>query len=116
MQEVALLQAFWNLVHTYSEVLSSSKPLSYPIAGLFRAGVRAWANVEHAVIVPRVAAKEGIGEGRLPSSCGSNYDDPGVGKVGDKRPLASGQGHNSHEEKCCPHGGETNTTTDKGAA
>ena len=110
MQEVALLPAFWNLVHTYSEVLASSKPLSYPIAGLFGAGFQFRADVEHAVVVPGVAAKEGIGEGRLPSSRGSNYDDPGVGKVRDKRPLALGQRHNSQEEKCCLDGHETNTT------
>ena len=104
------LQAFWNLVNTYSEVLASSKPLSRAIGGLFGAGFQFRANIEHAVIMPRVAAKKGIGKGRLSSSRGPNYHNPGAGKVRDKGPLALGQGHNSQEEKCCLHGNETNAT------
>ena len=96
------------LSSTYSEVLASPKPLPSAIGGLFSAGVLTWATIEHAV--PRVAAKEGVGQGRLSSSSGPNYDDPGVGKVRDKRPLTLGQRKNSQEEKCCLHGHETNTT------
>ena len=95
---------------TYSEVLASSKPWTKAVGGLFCAGVLARANIEHTVVAPGVAAKEGIGKGGLSASCGSNYNDPGVGKVGDKRPLALGERNHSQEEMPCPHGDETNTT------
>ena len=41
------------------------------------------AKIEHAVVVLRVAAMEGVGKGRLSGSSGSNNDDPWVGKVWD---------------------------------
>ena len=75
----------WALFSTYSEVLASPKPLPSAIGGLFSAGVLTRADIEHAVTVLRVAAEEGVGKGRLSSSRGSNYNNPGVGKVRDKR-------------------------------
>ena len=52
------------------------------------------ANIEHAVILLRVAAKEGVGKRRLPGSCGANNDDPGVGEIWDKRPLTFSKRNN----------------------
>ena len=101
---------FGALLNTYSEVLASSKPLPHAVGGLFGTGIRAGANIERAVVVSRVAAKEGVGQGRLSRSRCSNYDDPWAGNVGDKRPLALGQRHDSQEENYCLHGEETNTT------
>ena len=91
----------WALFSTYSEVLASPKPLPSAIGGLFSAGILTRANIEHAIVVPRVTAKEGIGQGGLSSSCGSNYDDPGVGKVGDKRPLAANRAESTKEGCHC---------------
>ena len=102
--------SFADILSTYSEVLTASEPRSCAIGGLFRAGVMTRANSEHAVVVSRVTAKEGVGKGGLSSSCGSNYDDPWVGKIWDKGPLALGQRNDSQEEKCCLHGDETETT------
>ena len=70
------------------------------------------AKIEHAVVVLRVAAMEGVGKGRLSGSSGSNNDDPGVGKVWDKRPLPFGKRYDNQEQRCCSHGDEINTTAE----
>ena len=70
------------------------------------------AKIEHAVVVLRVAAMEGVGKGRLSGSSGSNNDDPWVGKVWDKRPLPFGKRYDKQEQRCCSHGDETNTTAE----
>ena len=89
------------LFSTYGEVLASPKPLPSAIGGLFSAGVVISANLEQAVTRSRVTAKEGVGQGRLSSACGPNYDDPGVGKVGDKRPLAANRAESTKEGCHC---------------
>ena len=86
--------------------------------GLFSAGVLARANIEHTVVAPiglgspprNALAREDFPH---PVAGGSNYNDPGVGKVGDKRPLALGERNHSQEEMPCPHGDETNTTDEE---
>ena len=92
---------FAGLFSTYSEVLASPKPLPSAIGGLFGAGVVISANLKQAVTRSRIAAKEGVGQGRLSSSCGSNYHDPGVRKVRDKRPLAANRAESTKEDCHC---------------
>ena len=93
--------------------MASSKPWTKAVGGLFSAGVLARANIEHTVVAPGVAAKEGIGKGGLSASRGSNDNDPGVGKVGDKRPLALDERDHSEEEIPSTHGDEANTTDER---
>ena len=76
---------------THSKVLTSAKPRSKAVSGLLGARVLAGADLEQALIGLGVAAKEGIGQGRLSRSCGSDDHNPRVGEVWDQRPLAKGQ-------------------------
>ena len=71
----------------YREVLSDPKPWTKAISGLLCAGVMIGANLKQAVTGSRVTAKEGIGQGRLSSSCGPNNHNPWVGEFWHKRSL-----------------------------
>ena len=76
---------------THSKVLISAKPRPKAVRGLLGARVLVGADLEQALVGLGVAAEEGVGQGRLARSCGSDDHNPGVGQVWHQRPLPKSQ-------------------------